>query len=87
LDLDVFEENIKIMKNLLELSVLALRPHYKSHKSTAIVHRQIAEAGKGITCAKLSEAEDLANPGIEDILIANQIVEPTKIARAAYLTG
>lgn len=87
MDLDAFEENIKTMKNFLETTGLALRPHYKSHKSTVIAHRQIAEGAKGITCAKLSEAEDLANSGIEDILIANQIVEPTKIARAAYLAG
>jgi 3-hydroxy-D-aspartate aldolase len=87
LDLEVFEENIKIMKNFLDPSGLALRPHYKSHKSTAIAHHQIAEGAKGISCAKLSEAEDLVSSGIEDILIANQIVEPSKIARVANLAG
>lgn len=87
LDLDIFEENIKVMKNFLEPTGLALRPHYKSHKCTAVAHRQIAAGAKGITCAKLGEAEDLANSGIEDILIANQIVQPSKIARVAYLAG
>jgi 3-hydroxy-D-aspartate aldolase len=87
LDLDVFEENIKTMKLLLEPLGLALRPHYKSHKCTVIAHRQIAEGAKGITCAKLEEAEDLVNSGIEDILIANQIIQPSKIARVAYLAG
>jgi D-serine deaminase-like pyridoxal phosphate-dependent protein len=38
-----------------------------------------------MTCAKLSEAEDLCDAGIEDILIANQIVDPAKIRRAADL--
>lgn len=87
LDLDAFEENIKTMKDFIESAGLILRPHYKSHKCTAIAHRQIAAGAKGITCAKLGEAEDLANAGIENILIANQIVQPSKIARVAYLAG
>jgi D-serine deaminase-like pyridoxal phosphate-dependent protein len=33
----------------------------------------------GITCAKLSEAEDLCDSGIKDILIAKQIVDPEKM--------
>ncbi len=87
LDLDIFEENMKTMKEFLGPAGLALRPHYKSHKCTDIAHRQIAAGAKGITCAKLGEAEDLANSGIEDILIANQVVQPSKIARVAYLAG
>lgn len=87
LDLDIFEENINTMKDLLAHSGLSLRPHYKSHKSTSIAHRQIAEGAKGITCAKLEEAEDLADSGIDDILIANQIIQPSKLARVAYLAG
>jgi D-serine deaminase-like pyridoxal phosphate-dependent protein len=39
----------------------------------------------GITCAKLGEAEVLADAGIRDILIANQIVGPIKIRRLVEL--
>ena len=39
----------------------------------------------GITCAKLGEAEVLADAGIKDILIANQIVGPIKMARLVAL--
>ena len=46
---------------------------------------QLARGAKGITCAKLGEAEDLINCGVEDVLIANEIVHPAKIARLAYL--
>ena len=82
-----FEKNMQIMKALVDGSGIALRPHFKSHKSVAIAHMQIANGAKGMTCAKLSEAEDLADAGIDDILIANQVVEPQKIARLAYLAN
>ncbi len=87
IDLDILENNQnKIMSIVKEIGV-ELRPHYKSHKSTFLAHKQIAMGAKGITCAKLSEAEDLILSGIEDVLIANQVVEQSKIMRLAYLAG
>ena len=85
LDLDAFEYNISRMKNILEGKTIKLRPHYKTHKSTAIAHKQIQAGAKGITCAKLGEAEDLCYSGIKDILIANQIVDSSKLLRLAQL--
>ncbi|MDD3864618.1 MAG: DSD1 family PLP-dependent enzyme [Eubacteriales bacterium] len=87
LDLDIMERNMDAMDKLLEGSSARLRPHYKSNKCTAIAHMQMARGAKGICCAKLSEAEDLVLAGIPDVLIANQITEPSKIARLAYLAG
>lgn len=81
----VFYKNMQTMKKLLEGTSLALRPHFKSHKCADIARLQIKNGAKGMTCAKLSEALDLADAGIEDILIANQIVQPQKIERAARL--
>ena len=52
---------------------MKLRPHYKSHKCAEIAHEQIENGAIGMTCAKLDEAIDLCDSGIEDILIANQI--------------
>ena len=86
-DLDVLEQNQRRMMELLRPLGVALRPHYKSHKCTVIAHMQIAGGAKGITCAKLSEAEDLIQSGIEDVLIANQVVEPAKVMRLGYLAG
>ena len=83
LDEQKFETNLKNMMDLIKDSGMALRPHYKSHKSVEIARKQIAYGAKGITCAKLGEAEDLADAGIQDILIANQIVQPSKLARVA----
>lgn len=85
LDLDLMEANMRKMDAMLEGSSIRLRPHYKSNKCTAIAHMQINAGAKGITCAKLSEAEDLILSGIEDVLIANQVVAPAKIARLAAL--
>lgn len=87
LDHEILTQNIAAMKDLLRGSRLALRPHFKSHKCAALAHLQIENGAVGMTCAKLSEALDLADSGIEDILIANQIVQPEKIRRLADLAG
>lgn len=87
LDLNIIKENMKAMSSILEESSLKLRPHYKSHKCAAIAKWQIENGAMGMTCAKLSEAEDLCDIGIEDILVANQIVDKAKICRLAELAN
>jgi len=87
LDVRALEENMATMDRILAGSSLKLRPHYKSHKCAAIAKRQIQAGAIGMTCAKLSEAEDLCDMGVEDILIANQIVDPAKLRRLADLAG
>lgn len=81
----LLEENLQQMDRLLAASPMALYPHYKSHKCPQIARMQLARGAAGITCAKLSEAEDLAAAGIETIVIANQIVQREKLARLAEL--
>jgi len=83
----VFETNRRTMAQLIQRTGIALRPHYKSHKCPTIAKIQIADGAIGICCAKLSEAEDLADCGVEDIFIANQIVQPEKLGRLAALAG
>ena len=85
LEKSVFEENRRTMQKLLEKTNMVLRPHYKSHKCPTIAKLQLQDGAKGITCAKLSEAEDLAQCGVEDILIANEVVQPEKLGRLAVL--
>ena len=87
LDAKILSENIEAMKKILEGSSLKLRPHYKSHKCSFLAKNQIKDGAKGMTCAKLSEAIDLADSGVEDILIANQITDDKKIRRLADLAG
>ena len=84
-DEKTYLENAEAMKNLLSGKSLKLRPHFKSHKCADIAREQIAAGAIGMTCAKLDEAIDLCDGGIEDILIANQIVDKTKISKMASL--
>lgn len=83
LDLDILEENMKILQSFLDGQPVKLRPHFKTSKCVEIVKKQLAMGAKGITCSKLSEAEVLTDAGVPDILIANQIIQKSKIERAA----
>ena len=84
-DEKIYRENAEKMTKLLDGKKLKLRPHYKSHKCSAIAREQVDGGAIGMTCAKLDEAIDLCDSGIEDILIANQIVDKKKIAKLASL--
>lgn len=83
----VYEENKKRMASLLEGKNIRLRPHFKSHKCSDIAREQIDSGAVGMTCAKLSEAQELVDAGIENILIANQITDKEKISRLVQLAG
>ena len=85
IDLPAMEHNLALMSDFFAGRKAKLRPHFKSHKLPPLAHKQIAAGAVGITCAKLGEAEALAQAGIRDILIANQIVGPSKIARLMAL--
>jgi D-serine deaminase-like pyridoxal phosphate-dependent protein len=85
-DLDRLERNLRRMGDYFAARSCNLRPHFKSHKCVELARRQLAAGGcSGITCAKLSEAEQLVAGGIKDILIANQVVGPDKARRLAAL--
>ena len=87
LDFEIMDRNLKLMHGFFNNLSTKIRPHVKLHKATpALTHRQL-RAGNvvGVTCAKLSEAEIMAQSGVTDILIANQIVGPKKIERLLNL--
>jgi len=79
IDLDALERNLRRMAAFFAPLPCKLRPHAKTHKCTEIARRQVALGAIGITCAKLGEAEAMAAGGIEDILIANQVVGERKL--------
>ena len=86
LDLDLFEENLCKMRDFAAAAGKKLRPHAKTHKTPEIARRQLAAGNcAGICAAKLSEAEALADAGIQDILITSPVTAPWKIARIAAL--
>ena len=85
LDLDVIEGNIARMEEFLRGKAARIRPHMKTHKTPALAHKQLEAGAIGVTCAKLGEAEVMADAGIRDILIANQIIGPVKLERLMSL--
>jgi D-serine deaminase-like pyridoxal phosphate-dependent protein len=84
-DLDLLESNITYLAEYFGAAGVHWRPHVKGIKVPAIAHQAIASGAIGVTCAKLGEAEVMAAAGIHDLLIANQIVGPIKIARLVNL--
>src|SRR2546421_4731815 len=95
IDLDVMEANIARMAAMCRQHGVGWRPHTKAMKTPELARRLIAAGALGVTCAKLGEAEVMADGstpaateqpgcyGIRDILIANQIVGPHKLRRLA----
>ena len=84
-DLDLFESNVRHLAAYCNDNGKAWRPHSKAHKSPEIAQYLLANGAIGITCAKLSEAEMMAGHGIQSILLANQIVSPSKFNTLAQL--
>jgi D-serine deaminase-like pyridoxal phosphate-dependent protein len=84
-DLDRLDENIAEMAAVAKAAGVALRPHFKTHKSVAIAKRQMAAGAVGMTVAKLDEAEVLIHAGIRDILVAYETVGRQKLERAFEL--
>ncbi len=85
-DLDAFEHNVATLKERLQAAGVRLRAHAKTHKSVDIARYQLERGGAcGICCQKVSEAEVMVAGGIDDVLISNQVVDPTKIDRLARL--
>lgn len=79
LDLETLKSNIRLMSEFLENKNACIRPHIKCHKSPEIAKIQIDEGACGVMVAKLGEAKVMVDAGIEDIAIANQVVQEVKI--------
>jgi D-serine deaminase-like pyridoxal phosphate-dependent protein len=84
-ELDALEANIATIAAACRRNGINWRPHTKGIKVPQIAAKLIEAGAIGLTCAKLGEAEVMAAHGFSDILIANQIVGPQKIARLVAL--
>jgi 3-hydroxy-D-aspartate aldolase len=86
LDLDALERNIKKMGDYAKEHGMRHRTHGKMHKSVDVQRLQEKLGGAcGVCCQKVSEAEVFARGGIKDILVSNQVRDPSKIDRLARL--
>jgi D-serine deaminase-like pyridoxal phosphate-dependent protein len=79
--------NVKEIAAIARERGVKLRPHVKTHKIPMIARRQLESGAAGITVAKVSEAEVMADGGIRDIFIAYPLVTESKIRRAIRLGG
>ena len=87
LDLDAFEANLDRMATWLKPTGAKLRAHAKTHKSPVVALQQIRRGAVGQCVQKVAEAEALAWGGVPDILVSNQVVGDTKLARLVALSG
>jgi D-serine deaminase-like pyridoxal phosphate-dependent protein len=87
LDIDALDRNIAAMAAIVTAHGAKLRPHAKTHKSIDIARRQIAAGAIGLCCAKIGEAEVLADGGITGLLITSPVAAPRAIERLAALAG
>lgn len=85
IDLDIVERNIVRAQALCDAAGVAFRPHIKTHKSAALAAMQRAAGAAGITCQKLGEAEVMADGGLDEILIAYNILGAEKLGRLGRL--
>ena len=87
LDLDALEANIAAMAAWAAREGVALRPHAKTHKSATIGRLQMAAGARGLCCAKLSEAEALAQAGLDRFLLTAPVVGARRIDRLLKLAA
>ncbi len=84
-DLDLMERNIATMQERLQGSNARIRPHLKTAKCPEIARLLLAAGAIGGCVSKVSEAEVMAQAGIEDLLITSEIVGTPKLDRLSQL--
>ncbi|PQA86561.1 DSD1 family PLP-dependent enzyme [Hyphococcus luteus] len=87
LDLDAFEANIAAAASFCRENGISFRPHAKSHRCVNVARRQIASGAVGQGCAKLGEAEALAQGGVSGLLVTSPIVTDAGIERLVALNA
>ena len=85
IDETVARRNIERFQAYCDQHGLACRPHIKTHKLPYFARLQVEAGAVGINCQKLSEAEVMADWGLDDILITYNILGPAKLARLRRL--
>jgi D-serine deaminase-like pyridoxal phosphate-dependent protein len=69
-DLGVLERNLDRMAKSCRDQGVGLRPHTKTHKTPEVARLQMDRGARGLTVAKVGEAEVMAQAGLDDILVA-----------------
>ncbi len=77
--------NISGMQAACDRHGIELRPHIKTHKLVEVARRQLTAGARGLTCAKLGEAEAMLPSGVQSIFVAHSFVDPRQAPRIAAL--
>jgi D-serine deaminase-like pyridoxal phosphate-dependent protein len=85
IDLDTLDANLGFLQRACTRSGKDLRVHFKSLKCGSLARYLAGKGVRGFLCAKTSEAEVLADAGLTDIFIANEVIGGRKLARVASL--
>ncbi|MDO4306425.1 MAG: alanine racemase [Eubacteriales bacterium] len=85
IDMEKAKANIKKMQKAADIYGCKLRPHVKTHKMPLFANMQLEAGACGISCAKVSEAEVMADGGAEDIFIAYPMVGAFRVKRVIAL--
>jgi len=83
LDLDAVRRNIGTMAELGKGWRAGLRPHFKAHKSPELARLQVGAGPGGVCAATVWEAIVLIRSGMDDVLIANEVVGREKVRALA----
>lgn len=86
LDLDIARQNIAVMAGHMERAGKSLRPHTKTHKAPQIARLQVDAGAIGVSTATAWEAIVMIDAGVDDILVANEVVGPSRIRALAEAT-
>jgi D-serine deaminase-like pyridoxal phosphate-dependent protein len=81
IDLEILAANITRMAALANRARVRLRPHAKTHKSAQVARMQLEAGATGICVATVGEAQVMRAAGIDDILVAYNIVGEAKLGR------
>ncbi len=90
LDLDVLERNVERMARRMRELGVALRPHFKTHKSPEVAAIQHRHGAESFTVSTLAEARCLIDAGYSDLtwafpVIFNRLGELRPLLQAATL--
>src|SRR5262249_37091809 len=85
IDLDVLDANLERMLAPFRGRQVVVRVHFKWLKCAGVARYLAARGADRFLCAKLNEAEVLADAGLTDVFIANEVVGPVKLRRLAEL--
>lgn len=87
IDLDVLDANLGRMIAAFRKRPVVVRVHFKSLKCGGLARYLAGRGVRHFLCAKLNEAEVLAEAGVRDIFVANQIIGASKLRRLAELAA